>query len=383
MKTALATNEVGLRGAVPSVDKPADGASLARVPGVYRNDLAAESLSFVLKKALELGETPGVKSAFGFATRGFNARPDISEVLNHDSGAGFNAVEDRSRENVVAIPSEALFTPSEASKVSLGTLRAVGLQVTSKTKDTLHNFLRVPVAVEAVIGCHGRPGDTEVNTDSLPGRYERHVGQFDNDMQVEDSLAVHQVGGDSGGAASIVGIFRERERYVLPPGSGSKIDGVRFPIHLECMKVVTWRTISRLRTGNLKPLLRLGYSRLNRLRSLLASLNMQVRDKSRISLFAVSVSQTMQSIGIAFPLLPAYLTDRIKRVRELANRIPQGFSLLITRIKSNLYRSIHTGIIPYDLQDMQINLIRKEVWRIPLPDKSGSPLRQRLWETYS
>ncbi len=354
MKTTLTADKVRLRLAVAPIGKTAYRASLAGMPGVNGYNLNTKCFSFILQEPLELGETPRMKPSFSFTPSCLDLSADIGEVFNYDSRASRNAFQDRSRENVVAIPSEALFTPSEVSKVSFGTLRAVGLQSLSQSESPFDDFLPVAVSVKAVIRTNGRSGNTEVYTDSLPIRNKGYIGQFDNDMQVKPSLTMYQVGGGSRRADSIVGVFRKGKEDMLPADSGGKINRVRFPVHFEGMKVVAWRAINRLGATNLITLLRLSYSGLNSLRSLLSSLNMQVRDKGGISCFAVSVSQTVKCIGIPVSLFPTYLTDKIKRGCELANRILQCFCLFRSSVKSDSYRSIHTDIIPYTNDNSQI-----------------------------
>lgn len=157
MKTALATKELGLGLAVAPVGVATPVTSLRGMPGVHSDDLATEGLCLVFKEALELGEAPGMKPTLGFSTRGFGAAPDVGEVFHNNSRTGLNAVEDRGRQHVVAIPSEALFTPSEASKVPSGRLSTFGLQSTSEAEYSLDDFFHMSVAVKTVIRSNGRP----------------------------------------------------------------------------------------------------------------------------------------------------------------------------------------------------------------------------------
>ena len=106
------------------------------MPGVDSHDLAADGFSLVLKESLELGKAPGVEPSFSFPTTGFDSAPDVGEVFHDDSRTGFNAIEDRGRQYVVTIPSEALFTPSEASKMPSGTLSTFGLLVYCQSVST-------------------------------------------------------------------------------------------------------------------------------------------------------------------------------------------------------------------------------------------------------
>ena len=361
MKTTLATDKVRLGLAITPIGKSAHRASLAGMSGVNGDDLDTEGFSLVLQEILELSKTPRMKSPFSLASFCLDSGANIGEVFNHDSGASRCAFQDRCRENVVTIPSKALLTPSEASKVPFGALRTIGLQSLPQSESPFDDFLPVGVSVKAVIRTNGRTSHSEVYTDSLPVRREGNIRQFDNDMQIIPSLAVYQVGCGGGIADSVISIFRQEEGNVLSASSGGKVDGLGLPIHFECMKVIAWWAISRLGIRNLTPLLGLAYSGLNRFRSLLPRLDMQVGDKSGISVFTISVSQSMQSVGVAISLLPSYFTDLIKRSRELVSCIFQCLGLFFAGIKSHSYCSIHKGMIPYTLQNMQTNILRKEL----------------------
>ena len=81
MKTALTTQELGLRPAVALVGIATAVTPLGGMPGVYSDNLAAKSLSLVLKESLELGEAPGVEPVridwLSKTSSGREIRPEI------------------------------------------------------------------------------------------------------------------------------------------------------------------------------------------------------------------------------------------------------------------------------------------------------------------
>ena len=165
MKTTLTAQELGLRPAIPPTGETASGAPLTGLTGVDEYDLTSSGFRFVLQETPELQERPRVQSSAGFPVVDLNPVPDVREVLKHDSRTCINILDNRGGGNVVTIPSESLFTTSEASKMPLGALRTVGLQCTPKTKYFIHNFLHVPVAMKAVVGTHGRTSHSQVHAD--------------------------------------------------------------------------------------------------------------------------------------------------------------------------------------------------------------------------
>ncbi len=240
MKTALTAEELGLRSAVPPVGVAATVTPLGGMPRIYGHDLATKGLSLVFEEALELGEAPGVQPAAGFSVVDSDSLPDIGEVLHDDSGSRFNALQDRRGQNVVAIPSEALLTPSEASKVPLSGLRTVGLEITSKAKDTSGNFFPVSFPVKAIIRGNGRVADAQVNANSLTIFHKGYIWQFNDNMKVELAFAEDEVGGGSRVAYAIFGIPRCLKCYLGSAARGRHVHDVLLPVHVEGVQVVSW-----------------------------------------------------------------------------------------------------------------------------------------------
>jgi len=356
MKTALATEELGLGLTVAPVGVAALIAPLRGVPGVYGDNLAADSLRLVVKESLELGEAPGVEPPFGFPATGFDTTPDVGEVFNDDSRTGLNAIKNRGRQNVVTIPSEALFTPSEASKVPFGRLSTFGLQVTSETKDLVNNLLHMFIPMKSVVRTDGRPGNSQVNTDGLAIASKSDIGQADDDMQIESPFAINKVGGSRRIARCILGIFRKVERYIHPTARGRQADKPLTPVYFEGVQVVPGRAHCRLRAVYLASLLHSRDSRPHGFTGFLPGLDMQVGNKSWLGILALAISQAMKSVGITCSLLPACTADGIKRLSELLNRLIKSFSLFLSRLELCLNRSIHVFIIHTYLSICKLNL---------------------------
>jgi hypothetical protein len=362
VKTAFATEKLGLRLTVAPVGVAAPVTPLAGMPGVYSHNATAKSFSFVLQKSFELSEAPGMKPPFGFSSGCFHSFSDVGEVFHNNSGTGFNAVKDRGRQHVVAIPSKALFTPSEASKMPSGALSAFGLQRTSEAKYSLNDFFHMPVAVKAVVRTNGRPGNPQVNADSLAIRDESDIRQVNHDIQIKLTTSTKQVSSSSKLTDSIAGIPGHSNRDFHSALCGRQAYLAAIPIHLESVKVISWRTKPRLGTTRFSAMLQSGYRRFYSFRGFLASLDVQVRHKVRIGLFTISISKAVKRIGIAVLSFPAHLADPVKCSGKLSYRVRKSSGLLTSRKQFNTNRSVHASIIPYILRIMQI-LDRKEVCR--------------------
>ena len=353
MKTTLTANKRGLSPAVVAGYTPTSAASLTGLAGVNHNDLASSRFGLIFNKTLELSKAPGVESAAGLSMIDLDSISDVSEVFKNDSSTRFNIPDNRGGNNVVTIPSEALFAPSEASKMPFGTLRTIGLQITFKAKDKFDYFFLMTVPMKAVIGTDGRSCNPQINPDSLAIGYKFDIGQTDNDMKEKLTLVVNKISGGSFATDSIDGV-RGNTKDNLHSTTGSRhTDDVLIPVHLEGMKVVSGRTNKRLGASNLVSFLLKRQGRLNRLGGLLSGLYMQIGDQIRQSVLTVTVGEFMKSIGITGSLFIAYLTDCVKRLGKLMHRFMQSLGLLVIRFKLNLYRSIHPYIIPYKVNILQ------------------------------
>ena len=359
MKTTLTAQELGLRPAVAPINESASGASLAGLTGVDKYNLTPFSFCLVLKESPELQERPRVQSSAGFPVINLNPVSDVREVLKHDGSTCINIPDNRGRNNVVTIPSESLFTTSEASKMLLGTLRTVGLQITSEAKYPFDNFLHVPVAVEAVVGTHGGSGYSQVHAEGFSVGDKRNIGKFNNHMKVKPVLAEHEVGGSGRITNRISSILGNIEGNLHPAAGSREIHNACFPIQNKSVQVVTGRTTQRLRATSLSSLLLSGNCRLHRFTGFLAGLDVQVRYKIRQSILTMTVGKTMKRVGVTVMLLPTSTADGIERLSKLAHRFMQSTCLFCRWFEKYPYRSVHTNIIPYTRKILQYKEVNR------------------------
>ena len=352
MKTAFAAQKLGLRGAVTTIDEAAFATSLRGVPRINSDNLAAEGLSLVFEESLESCKAPRVKPALGFPTRGFTPSSDISEIFHNYSGSGLNAFEDRRGYNVVAIPSEALFAPSKASKMTLGGLRAVGLKATFEEKVSLTDFCHVPITMKAVVGANSRSGNAEVNTDSLAVRDKLYIGQLNDYMKEKIPFAINKIGGCRRAIRRILIIIGKDKGYLQSTARCSHTDDALIPINLKSMQVISGRTESRLRAGYVVTLLERSFSRLQCLGCFSYCLYMQVRDQMGQSSLTGAISKSMQVIRVCIAFLPTNATDTIEGFGKLPHRFMQGVRLFGRRLQYYRCCPIHEIIIPYHKENL-------------------------------
>jgi hypothetical protein len=363
MKTTLTAKELGLGLTVAPVGVAAVVAPLGGMPRVYSHYLATESFGLVLQETFELSKAPRVEPPLGFSAPSFTSSPDVGQVLDHNGSSWLNAFEDRGRQNVVTIPSEALLTPSEASKVPSGRLRTIGLQGTSKAKCTFDNFLHMPVAMKAIVGGNRRVSDTEVNSDSLATGNKGNFRQAEYDVKEKSPLPVNKISGSGRTPHRILGISRESKEHLTSTTGGSQIHDALLPVDVEGVEVEARRTEERLRAFRFQALLLSGYRRLHRFGGLLPGLNMQVGDQFGERGLTVPVGQAMKRVGIALTLLPTHAAHGVERLGKLPHRFMQSLSLFLRRLKPDANRSIHICIIPYIGQYLKAECLpRKEVW---------------------
>jgi len=347
VKTTLSTKELGLRPPITPIGETAAGAPLAGLTGVDKYNLTPFGFRFILKESPELEETPRVQSATGFPVIDLDTIPDVREVLKHDSRTCINILDNRGGGNVVTIPSESLFTTSEASKMPLGTLRTVGLQITSEAKYTFNNFLHVPITMKAVVGTYGWSSYSQVHPDCFPVRNKFNVRENDNDMKVKRILAKHQVSGGGRITDCILGILGNIKGNFNPAIGSREIHDARLPIQNKSVQVVARRATQRLRAPCFQSLLLSGNCRLNRFGSFLPGLNMQVGNKIRQKILTMTVGKVVKCVGITVMLLPTSTADGIERLSKLSHRFMQNIVLFYRWLEKYPYRSIHTDVIPY------------------------------------
>jgi hypothetical protein len=93
VKTILATQELGLRPAIPPIGEITSGAPLTGFTGVDDCNLTPSGFRFVLQETPELQERPGVQSSAGCPAVGLDTIPDVREVLKHDIGTCINILD--------------------------------------------------------------------------------------------------------------------------------------------------------------------------------------------------------------------------------------------------------------------------------------------------
>lgn len=346
--TTRTTTELALSLAVPAIGKPAGVAPLARVSGVYPDNTTANSLRLVFEERAELSERPCVDAPLGIPSGGLYAGSDVREVFDNNGRSGFNSGENALAENVVAIASESLFASREASKMTLGRLRAFRLQISLKTEPAFAGFPPSALAVEPVVGCHGRAAHTEINTEGGAVIHKLHVGQFEDDVKGEAALPVNEVGGGRLVFRKGSGVFRQIESDVLPPVHGRHVHRPLAPIHLERVEVVARGANRGLWASDFTAILFQGESRLDGFRRFLTGLNVKVRNEVRKRGLTLPVGQLVERVGVPVGQTPAFSAHGVEGPRELTHGFKQAFSLFRGWFQRYSKRSVHTFILPYN-----------------------------------
>ena len=261
---------------------------------------------------------------------------------------------------MVAIPPESLFTTSEASKVSLGTLRTVGLQITPEAKNTFNNFLHVTAAVKPIVRTHGRSGYSQVHADCFLVGNKFNIRENNNDVKVKLILAKYQVSVRSRATDCILGILGNIEGNLHPAFASGEIHDARLPIQNKSVQVVTRRATQRLRAPCFQSLLLSGNCRLNRFGSFLSGLNMQVGNKIRQRILTMTVGKVVKRVGITVVLFPISAANGIERLSKLLHRFMQNIVLFYHWLEKYPYRSIHTDVIPPISKNLQYQEMNRD-----------------------
>jgi hypothetical protein len=327
--------------------------TLRRMPGIDANDTATKSLGFVFEESFELREAPRVKSSFGFAASLLNSLSNVRQVLNHYGCTRLNVFQNALAQNVIAVASEAHIGSREASKAPFGGLRTFRLQGSLQTEAALDDFSPMFLTMYSPIGCDSWARNAQVNTECGSPVDKLNSVKFQDDMKNESSFVVNKVGGCRFVADKCFRIFGNRERNLLSTAYRSKVHNAIDPIDLEGMQIKPRRTKRCCWTINLATLLAQCDRRLNRLCGLLTRLNVKVGHKIRQRIFNVSISQLVQREGIPFMQPPTFRTHVIERLRKLAHRLQQDFTLFRCWFQRQPQRSVHSFIIRYNSMKLQ------------------------------
>jgi len=345
--TTRTTDKTRLRRTVASVDVSANGTPLRSMTWIDANNAATLLLGLVFDETGKLSERPRVQTPLGFSPRGLHPLPNVRQVFHNDGSSRRDAVQYRFAQYVVAIASESLFASREAAKVLFGGLRAVRLKFPFEAETPFADFAPAFLAVQTPVGSDGRACHAQVNAEGRTIVCESHIVKFQNDVQGEATLTVHQVGSGNAIADKCHSVGRNRKGYLLTPCDSGKVGKSCPPVHRERVAVVTGWAERGLRTANFAPFLVQCDCRLDGFRCLLPRLNVQVRNKFRAECFAVSVSKFVKGVGVPLFKSPAFSTDKIERLRKLTHRFQQAFGLFRCGFQGQSHRSVHASIMPY------------------------------------
>jgi hypothetical protein len=174
-------------------------AGLGRVARVYRNYAHSSFLSFVHQEGAQLTKRPAVQPSLIFTPTRTSALTDVCEILNDNSSARWGRLDDMFRQYTVTIAVESQLLARQFAKVAVGGLSSFRLQCALESKVSFVNILPMPLTQEATFRSNGRSIETEVYTNNLRtigtvGNIGNlYMGQTDNNMQPETTLAVEKV----------------------------------------------------------------------------------------------------------------------------------------------------------------------------------------------
>ncbi len=316
---------------------------------VYRNYTHSSFLSFVLQEGAQLTKGPGVQPSLTFTPTRTSALTDVCEILNDNSSARRGRLDDMFRQYMVTVAVESQLLARQLAKVAVGGLSSFRLQCALESKVSFINILPMPLTQEAMFRSNGRSIETEVYTNDLLaiGIGNLHMGQTDNNMQPETTLAVEKVSGSSWIAYISKRVGRDGETNTHPALRRGEISFPLGPIHFVGVKVIPGCTRLRARLRNTPALLVAGEGTLDCFSGLDAGLDNQVRYKPRAFSLDRIVCGVMQAHAVALIVGPAIFAHQVERSCELGKSLSERIRLLRCGLKFEPHSSIHALSIPY------------------------------------
>lgn len=329
------------------MDKTTTRTHLRSMAGIDAHYGASLFLGFVLQKATQLREAPGVYTPTGFPASLFGSLADVHKVLDNDGRSGFYALNNTPTDNVVAVQAEAVYLSSKPLQVPLTGFCAFALEFALQSKVSSIDFLPPFFTMKSLIRTNGRTGEAKIDSDSLAVRNKLNIRDGQNDMQEEPALAIDEIGGvkSSRSVHPTLGMLIHPKGNNLPTGYGSKANSIREHSVGSC--VVANRYVSACWTGYFLALLLKCKSRLNRFGGLYSRSADQLRRKLRKQFPERIIRFFVQSHAVLDVLLESKPRDYIEALRVLLHCIKQYFGLLNGRIQLQANGSLHTHILTH------------------------------------
>jgi len=303
-------------------------------------------LGFVLQKATQLREAPGVHTPPGLSASLFGSLADVHKVLDNDGRSGFYALNNTPTDNVVAVQAEAVYLSSKPLQVPLTGFCAFALEFALQSKVSSIDFLPPFFTMKSLIRTNGRTGEAKIDSDSLAVRNKLNIRDGQNDMQEEPALAIDEIGGVKSRRSvhPTLGMLIHPKGNNLPTGYGSKANSIREHSVGSC--VVANRYVSACWTGYFLALLLKCKSRLDGFCGFNPRSTDQLRRKLRKQFPERIIRFFVQSHAVLDVLLESKPRDYIEALRVLLHCIKQYFGLLNGRIQLQANGSLHTHILP-------------------------------------
>jgi len=328
------------------MDKTTTRTHLRSMAGIDAHYGASLFLGFVLQKATQLREAPGVHTPPGLSASLFGSLADVHKVLDNDGRSGFYALNNTPTDNVVAVQAEAVYLSSKPLQVPLTGFCAFALEFALQSKVSSIDFLPPFFTMKSLIRTNGRTGEAKIDSDSLAVRNKLNIRDGQNDMQEEPALAIDEIGGvkSSRSTHPSVRVLVRVEIDNLPASDGGKTD--MFGLHSVGSSIIAnWHMLTGW-TTNLLALLLKCKSRLNGFCGFNPRSTDQLRRKLRKQFPERIIRFFVQSHAVLDVLLESKPRDYIEALRVLLHCIKQYFGLLNGRIQLQANGSLHTHILP-------------------------------------
>lgn len=303
-------------------------ASLGRVARVDERHPNANGFSLVGNERSELGKTPTVQTTPLLLTD-FSVAADISQIFQDDSPTRSYGVHDTSRNDVIAVSSEACLFATEDPQTPLGALGPFGLALPFPAEEACFYVLPTSFTDKLPITGHGGSINAEIDADDGVIRCYDWRWHFDNDVEPESSFVEDKIGGAGFSCYCPRKNTRKEERDIDSSFHGGQANHSRNPVNLERVNVVSWRAAERFRAGNSHPFSFQRKGRLDSLSSLHPGLDVMVTHKVWELLFKIAIGGVVEAYSIFLLGVPSDATHGVKSYSELSRSFQQDGFLAI------------------------------------------------------
>lgn len=250
---------------IRTTDMTTLAASLTRVPSINVFNVDAFPHRLISQKLFKLKKAPLINFFSLLLPQLVASASNTCQLLKHKGSTRLNAFYNLLRNAMVLIRSETVLLASNLGKVSFGRTSSNRLKFRPESFIPFTDTFDSPSTKEPIIRSNSNLLDTSVNANKLTRRQNVWYSCLKDDIQEHHSVSDNKFSRFSVPRNVLFKIFWNRNVNFLSSFDCSKRQEVLVKPDIECLGVVSNRTLFRLRTGSFLSFFQSEFNRFKRL----------------------------------------------------------------------------------------------------------------------